>query len=141
MSLRGTIRSQEKESDEAISVYSYHLNLYSLIILTEIASSSSAMPRLLVMTSIGLTKSTKSVIIYKFCSPSGEALAGVAELVDAPGLGPGRSNPVQVQVLSPAPHTTLGGDLKSQISKFWSPDCVTVDRDRRDFGGIFLLFV
>ena len=50
-----------------------------------------------------------------FCSPSGEALAGMVKLVDTPGLGPGERKLVQVQVLFPAPHTTLGGDLKSQI--------------------------
>jgi hypothetical protein len=33
--------------------------------------------------------------------------AGVAELVDALGLGPSGSNPVEVQVLSPAQETTL----------------------------------
>ncbi len=30
-------------------------------------------------------------------------LAGVAELADAPGLGPGGLRPLEVQVLSPAP--------------------------------------
>lgn len=31
-------------------------------------------------------------------------LAGVAKLVDAPGLGPGGGNTMEVQVLSPALH-------------------------------------
>ena len=34
-------------------------------------------------------------------------IAGVAELVDAPGLGPGGSNPVEVQVLSPAQQSCI----------------------------------
>lgn len=40
-------------------------------------------------------------LLYFFCYRDNH-LAGVAELVDAPGLGPGGSNPVEVQVLSPA---------------------------------------
>ena len=36
------------------------------------------------------------------CALSLNRLAGVAELVDAPGLGPGGLAPLEVRVLSPA---------------------------------------
>src|SRR5580700_9951193 len=39
--------------------------------------------------------------------------AGVAELADAPGLGPGPRKGVEVRVLSPAPDTTLGPRIPS----------------------------
>ncbi len=41
--------------------------------------------------------------------------AGVAELVDAPGLGPGGSNPVEVQVLSPAQENDRYTAVKRKI--------------------------
>ena|GEM_PF-5343976 len=54
--------------------------------------------------------------------------AGVAELVDAPGLGPGGSNPVEVQVLSPAhiikdAHLGVFYYMRCQICRA-SPPCL-----------------
>jgi hypothetical protein len=49
-------------------------------------------------------------------------IAEVAELVDAPALGAGRSNPVEVRVLSSAPKLNLGEKSKIiSIQTIYSP--------------------
>src|SRR5687767_13392467 len=42
--------------------------------------------------------------------------AGVAELADAPGLGPGARKSVEVRVLSPAHHTPAARSVPSQLT-------------------------
>src|SRR5580698_11324261 len=51
--------------------------------------------------------------VHSLFSPHDGPAAGVAELADAPGLGPGPRKGVEVRVLSPAPDTTLGPRIPS----------------------------
>ena len=56
----------------------------------------------------------------KVCSQIHKDYAGVAELVDALGLGSSGSNPVGVQVPSPAPfHPILLGDTMDIAQAFF----------------------
>src|SRR5579871_6754340 len=65
-----------------------------------------------------------SVVSSQVTGTTGTA-AGVAELADAPGLGPGPRKGVEVRVLSPAPNTSPGPPSACQPpGKAGSPDCI-----------------
>src|ERR1700733_1951024 len=54
---------------------------------------------------VGGEGTCRHTAVHSLFSPHGGPAAGVAELADAPGLGPGPRKGVEVQVLSPAPQS------------------------------------
>src|ERR1700689_292522 len=55
---------------------------------------------------VGGGATCRHTVVHSLFSPHGGPAAGVAELADAPGLGPGPREGVEVQILSPAPQSS-----------------------------------